>query len=105
MAAIRYDRSTTGALAPGALYIDTRVVQWVGGFNYPYAGLKTGGNEGGVRGPGFVVSERFIGKGGTKFEGLFHIADWYPTLLSIVDKARKHENDHQILTGFDGIDQ
>ena len=81
------------------------MVQWVGGFNYPYAGLKTGGNEGGVRGPGFVVSERFIGKGGTKFEGLFHIADWYPTLLSIVDKARKHENDHQILTGFDGIDQ
>jgi len=55
-----------------------------GGSNYPLRGGKQGEFEGGIRTNAFVAGgvvppERR----GTKFQGIFHIADWYATFCSL----------------------
>lgn len=58
----------------------------VGGLNTPLRGGKNTAYEGGVRVVGFATDltpdKRYLGKPKT-FDGLAHIADWMPTLLSI----------------------
>ncbi len=44
--------------------------------------------EGGSRVPAFVYGPKFLkGKPGRVHDGLFHIADWYPTLVSFAQHA------------------
>ena len=62
-----------------------------GSLNTPLRGSKWSGFEGGVRTVGFVTDltrdSRYLAKG-TTYSGLLHIADWMPTILSIVDDTR-----------------
>lgn len=62
----------------------------VGGLNAPLRGSKNSGYEGGVRTIGFwtdlTADHRYLPSALT-YSGLIHIADWMPTLLSIVDGA------------------
>eukprot|EP01126_Amoeba_proteus_P027132 TRINITY_DN2690_c0_g1_i2.p1 TRINITY_DN2690_c0_g1~~TRINITY_DN2690_c0_g1_i2.p1 ORF type:complete len:630 (-),score=132.95 TRINITY_DN2690_c0_g1_i2:126-2015(-) len=64
---------------------------WFGGLNQPLRSGKTTPFEGGSRVPAFVVdlSHKYFGKGGRTFNGLLHISDWFPTLLSIAGVNKK----------------
>ena len=69
---------------------------WVGygGLNTPYRGHKTTLWEGGIRGLGLVVAPGRLGRarlgpsaattagGRVRFNGLFHVTDWLPTLVT-----------------------
>ena len=73
-----------------------------GGFNYPFRGSKGTYYDGGVRVPAFVYGPKYFPKS-FQHNHLFHIADFVPTLLSLVDKKASIkilENE-----GLDGIDQ
>jgi hypothetical protein len=65
---------------------------WFGGMNEPLRGTKATPFEGGVRVPAFVVDfsfdSRYFGSNleegkGRRMDGLVHISDWMPTLLSV----------------------
>ncbi|CAM9421039.1 unnamed protein product, partial [Ectocarpus fasciculatus] len=77
---------------------------WFGGLNAPFRGGKSTPLEGGVRVPAFAVdfSEdgRYLGEGGWAYDGMVHVSDWFPTLLSVAG------GDSRPLTaaGGDGID-
>ena len=60
---------------------------WSGGFNYPFRGAKMTPLEGGSRVPGFIYGPKFLkSKSGSTYNGLFHISDWFPTLMSFANK-------------------
>lgn len=62
----------------------------VGGGNYPYRGIKSSAWEGGVRAPAFIITPDWLEwPSGVSFDGLFHVADWMPTLLSIASGSHK----------------
>lgn len=65
------------------------------GNNWPLRGAKTTLWEGGTRGLAFVNGPG-VKKGGT-YPGLFHAADWYPTILGAVGATAE--------PGIDGINQ
>ena len=70
-----------------------------GGYNYPLRGMKYYLFEGGVRVHGFlhgnILPESVRGQ---SFEGMMHISDWMPTLLTAVGVTDLPED-------LDGIDQ
>ncbi|KAK7096143.1 hypothetical protein V1264_005478 [Littorina saxatilis] len=69
-----------------------------GASNDPLRGEKKMLYEGGTRLPAMIYSKNLISNPGRVYEGLFHLVDWFPTLLSAVgvkDSGR----------GMDGVDQ
>lgn len=82
---------------------------WFGGMNEPLRGTKATPYEGGVRVPGFAIDfshdHRYFGSNsvdsstGRRFDGLVHISDWMPTLLSVANVPKD-----QFPEKFDGID-
>ena len=77
---------------------------WFGGLNVPYRGGKSTPLEGGVRVPAFAVDfsedNRFLGEGNWSYDGMIHISDWFPTLLSVAGESL----DRFKASGGDGID-
>ena len=61
-----------------------------GASNYPYRGSKNSVFEGGTKGIAFlnggVIEKSF------KYNGLIHISDWFPTLLSFLDIKYNSDN-------------
>ena len=78
----------------------------VGGFNYPYRGQKATVYEGGIHCPGSIHLPAKLGKPRNPlYTNLLHIADFAPTLLSIVDRFGTGASSHDILgDDIDGID-
>jgi len=63
-----------------------------GGLSHPYRGTKNSLFEGGLRGPAFVTAPPgWFQKSGYRYQGLFHISDWFPTVLHLVDQE-PHRN-------------
>ena len=52
-----------------------------GGLNYPYRGYKSSYWEGGVRGTGMIRIPE-LADAAYRYQGMFHVSDWYPTLVS-----------------------
>lgn len=62
------------------------------GSNYPMAGSKGSVFQGGVRTQGFIYSPGFLPKaGGRSLQGIMHIVDWLPTILSACGGAPRSE--------------
>ena len=68
------------------------------GSNYPLRGTKGTLFEGGTHGVGFVAGGH-LKRRGVVHKGLFHITDWYPTLLSAATIGNIR------IDNVDGIDQ
>lgn len=68
-----------------------------GGSNFPLRGVKATLFEGGIRVPAFVWSP-LLSQRGHVFDGLVHVTDWLPTLISAVSKTspRSLLTDHEI---------
>lgn len=65
----------------------------VGGFNYPFRGMKISPYEGGVKTISFIYGPlHFPQTSGRTFDNNIHIVDWGPTLLSLVDTANSTMN-------------
>lgn len=57
----------------------------VGGFNDPFRGGKIGGWEGSCRVPAFIRAPALLNGGGRVWDGMMHVVDFAPTVLSLVD--------------------
>ena len=84
--------------------IDNGGVPYAGAFNYPLRGAKTTLYEGGVRSPGFIHAPNIF-KESYDYEGLFHIADFFPTLATMVLAPRNKSADVSQIDEMDGVDQ
>lgn len=77
---------------------------WFGGLNEPFRGGKTSPYEGGVKVPAFVfdmtTDKRYFGRGGRSVDDLFHISDWFKTIMAIGNVTTTRD-----LSEHDGIDQ
>eukprot|EP00595_Chromulina_sp_UTEXLB2642_P002161 CAMPEP_0196767784 /NCGR_PEP_ID=MMETSP1095-20130614/41957_1 /TAXON_ID=96789 ORGANISM="Chromulina nebulosa, Strain UTEXLB2642" /NCGR_SAMPLE_ID=MMETSP1095 /ASSEMBLY_ACC=CAM_ASM_000446 /LENGTH=514 /DNA_ID=CAMNT_0042136431 /DNA_START=150 /DNA_END=1694 /DNA_ORIENTATION=+ len=71
-----------------------------GGFNGPYRGSKGSLFEGGVKVDSFISSP-LLKKSGLVYDKLFHVSDWFPTILSLVDASNYVENSDKSLDGVD----
>ena len=66
---------------------DNGGLPFVGGYNYPKRGAKAGGFQGSVQTPAFIYAPKLFPKTSENvFDGNFHVIDWGPTLLSLVDQ-------------------
>ena len=62
------------------------------GRNWPYRGEKGTYWEGGLRVPAFVAGP-LIKRPGYTNQQLFHVTDWYPTLLQLAGVPLPHDLD------------
>ena len=86
-----------------AFSIDNGGVPYAGAFNYPLRGAKGTLYEGGVRSPGFIHAPKIFKKS-YDYNDLFHIADFYPTLLSIISQSTENHTSIKISDEIDGVD-
>lgn len=68
-----------------------------GASNWPLRGTKTTIWEGGTRGKGLVYSKNLFKTPGTVYNGMMHIVDWFPTLMTLVGGKTP--------PGIDGVSQ
>ncbi|CAH3181640.1 unnamed protein product, partial [Porites lobata] len=68
-----------------------------GGYNWPLRGEKGSLWEGGVRGVGFVHG-KMLQRTGVTCNELFHVTDWYPTLLYLA--GIEEDSDSSALDGY-----
>lgn len=68
-----------------------------GGSNFPLRGVKSTLFEGGIRVPAFIWSP-LLEQQSYVFDGLFHVSDWLPTIISAVSVAthKTFLTDHEI---------
>ena len=85
---------------------DNGGVPYAGARNYPLRGSKATAYEGGVRSPGFIHAPRLL-KPDTHFSGLFHITDYFPTLVSMINKMSGVHHNITVTDPLelDGVDQ
>ena len=84
---------------------DNGGVPYAGALNYPLRGGKATVYEGGCRSPGFIHAPMISDSSG-HFTGLFHVSDYYPTLLSMVNKlSGDNTTDAVEDESLDGVDQ
>ena len=88
---------------------DNGGVPYAGSLNYPLRGAKATLFEGGVRSPGFIHAPNIFKQESYDFKELFHISDYFPTLLSMIKTNAQVSNtsneiDPHEMT-FDGVDQ
>ena len=63
---------------------DNGGVPYAGALNYPLRGAKATLYEGGVRSPGFIHAPNIL-KNNYDFKDLFHVTDFLPTLMSMIN--------------------
>ena len=100
----------------------------LGASNYPYRGAKSSYYEGGIRVPSFIHIPNFQGNHelevlcyslanpqanssftmkltisgkGVHYKGLFHITDWFTTLISLVKIIKIPDEEREKLDGVD----
>lgn len=75
---------------------------WYGGSNFPLRSGKMSPFEGGVKVPGFVLHLSWLEQNrvGTIYDGLFHVSDWLPTILSLAKVPISN-----LPSNLNGIDQ
>jgi arylsulfatase A-like enzyme len=74
-----------------------------GGRNYPLRGTKGSLFEGGFKVEAFIYGKNLPSTiQGTKYYGLFHVSDWFPTILGMADITNFEASDDFQL---DGVDQ
>ncbi|XP_023326945.1 arylsulfatase B [Eurytemora carolleeae] len=83
-----------------AFSTDNGGVPYAGALNYPLKGGKSTMWEGGVRAPGFIYAPKQLGEG-YDFQGLFHVTDFFPTFLAMINSTKKVEKGVEL----DGINQ
>ena len=71
------------------------------GSNHPLRGTKGTLFEGGTHGVGFVAGGFLGRKKGVTHGGLFHITDWYPTLLAAATDTEDHNDGRPMYGEFD----
>ena len=71
-----------------------------GGKNGPLRGSKGALFEGGIKVDSFIYSPLF-GYGGTIYNGLMHISDWFPTIMALTGVSYVAEDGYE----FDGVNQ
>ena len=74
--------------------------------NYPLRGTKGTYWEGGIRVPAFIYSKMFENSMGYNYTGLFHVTDWYPTIIHMINElTHNNETNLNYLDELDGINQ
>ncbi len=71
-----------------------------GGKNGPLRGSKGALFEGGIKVDSFIYSP-LLGDGGTIYNGLMHISDWFPTIMALTGVSYVAEDGYE----FDGVNQ
>ena len=92
---------------------DNGGVPYAGALNYPLRGAKATLYEGGVRSPGFIHAPKIFNKKSYDFKDLFHVTDFFPTLISMIHHTSISNNNsnihssqyHHALPTMDGLDQ
>ena len=84
--------------------IDNGGVPYAGAFNYPLRGAKGTLYEGGCRSPGFIHAPNIF-KNSYDYKDLFHIADFYPTLMAMVSHSMENQTRIALSDELDGVDQ
>ena len=84
---------------------DNGGVPYAGALNYPLRGAKATAYEGGCRSPGFIHAPKMLPTG--HHTGLFHVSDYFPTLLSIASRMSGDNKTNTVTEDdtLDGVDQ
>ena len=85
---------------------DNGGVPYAGARNYPLRGAKATAYEGGVRSPGFIHAPNLF-KADSHFSGLFHVTDFFPTLVSMINRISDEQHNITVVPRdqLDGVDQ
>ena len=69
----------------------------------PFSGGKGTVFEGGVRVPAFIYGPRSILGNLKNYDGIFHVSDFYPTILNMINETEKLDSSD--LKNIDGVNQ